>query len=44
MPGDTQRCFEAGMDRFTGKPISPAELDALLAEVLGQAAASTAAR
>jgi two-component system sensor histidine kinase/response regulator len=43
-PGDTQRCFDAGMDRFAGKPISPTELDALLVEVLGQAAVSAAAR
>ena len=35
MPGDTQRCFDAGMDHFAGKPIRPALLDEVLARALG---------
>jgi CheY-like chemotaxis protein len=34
MSGDTQRCFDAGMDRFAGKPIRPDDLDQLLSELL----------
>jgi two-component system sensor histidine kinase/response regulator len=34
MSGDTQRCFDAGMDRFAGKPIRPSDLDQLLVELL----------
>ncbi|HZL54504.1 MAG TPA: response regulator, partial [Solirubrobacteraceae bacterium] len=39
MAGDTQRCFDAGMDRFAGKPIRPTDLDQLLAELLQTPAA-----
>jgi two-component system sensor histidine kinase/response regulator len=39
MAGDTKRCFDAGMDRFAAKPIRPADLDQLLAELLGVPAA-----
>jgi CheY-like chemotaxis protein len=34
LPGDAERCFEAGMDSFIGKPISSAKLDASIAEAL----------
>jgi PAS domain S-box-containing protein len=34
MTSDSQRCFDAGMDRFAAKPIRPADLDQLLAELL----------
>ncbi len=34
MAGDTQRCVDAGMDRFASKPIRPAELEQVLAELL----------
>jgi two-component system sensor histidine kinase/response regulator len=40
MTSDSQRCFEAGMDRFAAKPIRPADLDRLLAELLEVAAAA----
>jgi CheY-like chemotaxis protein len=35
MSGETQRCADAGMDRFAGKPIRPVDLDQLLCELLG---------
>ena len=35
MPGDTDRCLAAGMDYYSGKPISPAGLDYVLAQALG---------
>jgi len=41
MSGDTQRCFDAGMDRFAAKPIRPAELELLLAELLDEPLAGT---
>jgi PAS domain S-box-containing protein len=34
LPGDAERCFEAGMDAFIGKPISSAKLDETIAEAL----------
>jgi CheY-like chemotaxis protein len=41
MSGDTQRCFDAGMDRFAAKQIRPAELELLLAELLDEPLAGT---
>jgi two-component system sensor histidine kinase/response regulator len=35
MPGDTDRCLAAGMDYYSGKPISQAGLDYVLAQALG---------
>jgi PAS domain S-box-containing protein len=35
MSGDSQRCVDAGMDRFAGKPIRPVDLDQLLTDLLG---------
>ncbi|MEL6267700.1 MAG: response regulator, partial [Pseudomonadota bacterium] len=33
---DQQRCFDAGMDRFLGKPVRKQELFAMLAEVFAE--------
>jgi len=38
LPGDIERCLAAGIDYYTGKPISPAHLDSAIAQSLGQAA------
>jgi len=35
MPGDTDRCLAAGMDYYSGKPISQAGLDYVLAQAFG---------
>ena len=35
MPGDHERCLAAGMDFYTGNPISPAGLDYVIARSLG---------
>ena len=36
MPSDTERCLSAGMDHFSGKPIRPNELDAVIDRALGR--------
>ena len=38
MPGDTDRCLTAGMDYYSGKPISQAGLDYVLSQALGSPA------
>jgi PAS domain S-box-containing protein len=35
MPGDNERCLAAGMDYYSGKPISTASLDRVLAQAFG---------
>ena len=35
MPGDTERCLTAGMDYYTGKPISQTNLDYILNQLFG---------
>jgi CheY-like chemotaxis protein len=40
MPGDTDRCLAAGMDYYSGKPISQAGLDYVLAQALGSLASA----
>ena len=35
LPGDNERCFAAGMDFYTGKPIRPSSLDHILAQTIG---------
>jgi PAS domain S-box-containing protein len=40
MPGDTDRCLAAGMDYYSGKPISQAGLDYVLAQALGSPASA----
>jgi PAS domain S-box-containing protein len=39
MKGDRERCLSAGMDGYLAKPIRSAELDRVIAEVLGRAGA-----
>ena len=39
LPGDIDRCLAAGMDYYTGKPISPAHLDTAIAQSLQEAPA-----
>jgi CheY-like chemotaxis protein len=38
MPGDRERCLEAGMNGYVSKPIRPGELDALLTNVAAEVA------
>ena len=40
MKGDEERCLAAGMDAYVAKPINPPELMAILARLLGRAAAT----
>jgi two-component system sensor histidine kinase/response regulator len=42
LPGDNERCIAAGMDYFTGKPIRPDELRAVIAQALRLAAGGAA--
>jgi CheY-like chemotaxis protein len=35
MPGDNERCLAAGMDYYSGKPISTASLDRVLVQAFG---------
>ena len=42
MPGDTDRCLAAGMDYYSGKPISQAGLDYVLSQALGSPASRAA--
>ncbi len=39
MPGDIERCLDAGMDFYSGKPVHPGDLDDVIAAALGGGAA-----
>jgi signal transduction histidine kinase/ActR/RegA family two-component response regulator len=43
MPGDSQRCLDAGMDDYITKPVSPNELASMLRKWVGRSPASTGA-
>jgi CheY-like chemotaxis protein len=42
MSGDRERCLEAGMDDYIGKPVRPDDLDDVIARVLAGGAAGPA--